>query len=62
MPKRIAAAYVDSWRTNIWFLQQQRRESGDAGSESYDSTANAVSLETVDCYDMLRLATANILV
>ncbi|EKO2585001.1 fibronectin-binding autotransporter adhesin ShdA, partial [Salmonella enterica] len=39
-----SGAYVDSWYQYGFYNNSV--ESGDAGSESYDSTANAVSLET----------------
>ncbi|EAB9082174.1 fibronectin-binding autotransporter adhesin ShdA [Salmonella enterica] len=42
--------YVDSWYQYGFYNNSV--ESGDAGSESYDSTANAVSLETGYRYDI----------
>ncbi|EIE2654269.1 fibronectin-binding autotransporter adhesin ShdA [Salmonella enterica subsp. enterica serovar Enteritidis] len=45
-----SGAYVDSWYQYGFYNNSV--ESGDAGSESYDSTANAVSLETGYCYDI----------
>ncbi|EBG3771102.1 fibronectin-binding autotransporter adhesin ShdA [Salmonella enterica] len=45
-----SGAYVDSWYQ--YGLYNNSVESGDAGSESYDSTANAVSLETGYRYDI----------
>ncbi|NMJ16991.1 autotransporter outer membrane beta-barrel domain-containing protein, partial [Salmonella enterica subsp. enterica serovar Anatum] len=44
-----SGAYVDSWYQYGFYNNSV--ESGDAGSESYDSTANAVSLETGYRYD-----------
>ncbi|EBP7013047.1 fibronectin-binding autotransporter adhesin ShdA [Salmonella enterica] len=45
-----SGAYVDSWYQYGFYNNSV--ESGDAGSESYDSTANAVSLETGYRYDI----------
>ncbi|PXP80326.1 fibronectin-binding autotransporter adhesin ShdA [Salmonella enterica] len=45
-----SGAYVDSWYQYGFYNNSV--ESGDAGSESYDSTANAVSLETCYRYDI----------
>ncbi|EEE8778212.1 fibronectin-binding autotransporter adhesin ShdA [Salmonella enterica subsp. enterica serovar Infantis] len=45
-----SGAYVDSWHQYGFYNNSV--ESGDAGSESYDSTANAVSLETGYRYDI----------
>ncbi|ECQ3984451.1 fibronectin-binding autotransporter adhesin ShdA [Salmonella enterica subsp. enterica serovar Infantis] len=45
-----SGAYVDSWYQYSFYNNSV--ESGDAGSESYDSTANAVSLETGYRYDI----------
>ncbi|MDX9308725.1 fibronectin-binding autotransporter adhesin ShdA [Salmonella enterica] len=45
-----SGAYVDSWYQ--YGFHNNSVESGDAGSESYDSTANAVSLETGYRYDI----------
>lgn len=45
-----SGAYVDSWYQYGFY--NNSAESGDAGSESYDSTANAVSLETGYRYDI----------
>ncbi|EKN9690493.1 fibronectin-binding autotransporter adhesin ShdA [Salmonella enterica] len=45
-----SGAYVDSWYQYGFYNNSV--ESGDAGSESYDSTANAVSLETSYRYDI----------
>ncbi|HEC8889975.1 TPA: fibronectin-binding autotransporter adhesin ShdA [Salmonella enterica subsp. enterica serovar Monschaui] len=46
-----SGAYVDSWYQYGFYNNSV--ESGDAGSESYDSTANAVSLETGYRYDIV---------
>ncbi|HGA8630286.1 TPA: fibronectin-binding autotransporter adhesin ShdA [Salmonella enterica subsp. enterica serovar Mississippi] len=48
--KTHSGAYVDSWYQYGFYNNSV--ESGDAGSESYDSTANAVSLETGYRYDI----------
>ncbi|EBT8429538.1 fibronectin-binding autotransporter adhesin ShdA [Salmonella enterica] len=45
-----SGVYVDSWYQYGFYNNSV--ESGDAGSESYDSTANAVSLETGYRYDI----------
>ncbi len=45
-----SGAYVDSWYQYGFYNNSV--ESGDAGAESYDSTANAVSLETGYRYDI----------
>ncbi|ECI3854245.1 fibronectin-binding autotransporter adhesin ShdA [Salmonella enterica subsp. enterica] len=45
-----SGAYVDSWYQYGFYNNSV--ESGDAGTESYDSTANAVSLETGYRYDI----------
>ncbi len=45
-----SGAYVDSWYQYGFYNNSV--ESGDVGSESYDSTANAVSLETGYRYDI----------
>lgn len=45
-----SGAYVDSWYQYGFYNNSV--ESGDAGSESYDSAANAVSLETGYRYDI----------
>lgn len=45
-----SGAYVDSWYQYGFYNNSV--ESGDAGSESYDLTANAVSLETGYRYDI----------
>ncbi|MCQ3783332.1 autotransporter outer membrane beta-barrel domain-containing protein [Salmonella enterica subsp. enterica serovar Indiana] len=45
-----SGAYVDSWYQYGFYNNSV--ESGDAGSESYDSTANTVSLETGYRYDI----------
>ncbi|HEE1470369.1 TPA: fibronectin-binding autotransporter adhesin ShdA [Salmonella enterica] len=45
-----SGAYVDSWYQYGFYNNSV--ESGDAGSESYDSTANVVSLETGYRYDI----------
>ncbi|EKL5343747.1 fibronectin-binding autotransporter adhesin ShdA [Salmonella enterica] len=45
-----SGAYVDSWYQYGFYNNSV--ESGDTGSESYDSTANAVSLETGYRYDI----------
>ncbi|EML8281684.1 fibronectin-binding autotransporter adhesin ShdA [Salmonella enterica] len=45
-----SGAYVDSWYQYGFYNNSV--ESGDAGSESYDSTANSVSLETGYRYDI----------
>ncbi|EAW5619212.1 fibronectin-binding autotransporter adhesin ShdA [Salmonella enterica] len=45
-----SGAYVDSWYQYGFYNNSV--ESGDSGSESYDSTANAVSLETGYRYDI----------
>ncbi len=45
-----SGAYVDSWYQYGFYNNSV--ESGDAGSESYDSTANAVSLEIGYRYDI----------
>ncbi|HFE6714070.1 TPA: fibronectin-binding autotransporter adhesin ShdA [Salmonella enterica subsp. enterica serovar Newport] len=45
-----SGAYVDSWYQYGFYNNSV--ESGDAGSQSYDSTANAVSLETGYRYDI----------
>ncbi|ELR7014240.1 fibronectin-binding autotransporter adhesin ShdA [Salmonella enterica subsp. enterica serovar Infantis] len=45
-----SGAYADSWYQYGFYNNSV--ESGDAGSESYDSTANAVSLETGYRYDI----------
>ncbi|EHG6091168.1 fibronectin-binding autotransporter adhesin ShdA [Salmonella enterica subsp. enterica serovar Braenderup] len=45
-----SGAYVDSWYQYGFYNNSV--ESGDAGSESYDSTANAVPLETGYRYDI----------
>ncbi|EHE5994198.1 fibronectin-binding autotransporter adhesin ShdA [Salmonella enterica] len=45
-----SGAYVDSWYQYGFYNNSV--ESGDAGSEYYDSTANAVSLETGYRYDI----------
>ncbi|ECK9402448.1 fibronectin-binding autotransporter adhesin ShdA, partial [Salmonella enterica subsp. enterica serovar Paratyphi C str. CFSAN000603] len=45
-----SGAYVDSWYQYGFYNNSV--ESGDAGSESYDSTATAVSLETGYRYDI----------
>ncbi|EBS4877301.1 fibronectin-binding autotransporter adhesin ShdA [Salmonella enterica subsp. enterica serovar Hvittingfoss] len=45
-----SGAYVDSWYQYGFYNNSV--ESGDAGSESYDSTVNAVSLETGYRYDI----------
>ncbi|ENP8150556.1 fibronectin-binding autotransporter adhesin ShdA [Salmonella enterica] len=45
-----SGAYVDSWYQYGFYNNSV--ENGDAGSESYDSTANAVSLETGYRYDI----------
>ncbi|EMD9038605.1 fibronectin-binding autotransporter adhesin ShdA [Salmonella enterica] len=45
-----SGAYVDSWYQYGFYNNSV--ESGDAGSESYDSTANAVLLETGYRYDI----------
>ncbi|ENB7378444.1 fibronectin-binding autotransporter adhesin ShdA [Salmonella enterica] len=52
-----SGAYVDSWYQYGFYNNSV--ESGDAGSESYDSTANAVSLETGYRYD-IALSNGNI--
>ncbi|EAW2492413.1 fibronectin-binding autotransporter adhesin ShdA [Salmonella enterica subsp. enterica serovar Leoben] len=48
--KTHSGVYVDSWYQYGFYNNSV--ESGDAGSESYDSTANAVSLETGYRYDI----------
>ncbi|HAF4877184.1 TPA: fibronectin-binding autotransporter adhesin ShdA [Salmonella enterica] len=48
--KTHSGAYVDSWYQYGFYNNSV--ESGDAGTESYDSTANAVSLETGYRYDI----------
>ncbi|EEO8253190.1 fibronectin-binding autotransporter adhesin ShdA [Salmonella enterica] len=48
--KTHSGAYVDSWYQYGFYNNSV--ESGDAGSESYDSTSNAVSLETGYRYDI----------
>lgn len=45
-----SGAYIDSWYQ--YGIYNNSVENGDVGSESYDSTANAVSLETGYRYDI----------